>query len=45
MLDGYGPTVLHFISEPDGIDNRPRINDDLGNSADGLIFGPLSNIG
>ena len=45
MLDGDGPTVLHFIGDPDGIDNHSRINDDPGNSADGLIFGPLPDIG
>jgi hypothetical protein len=44
MFDGFGRTTLHLISDPDGIDNLLSPNDNLGDSADGLLFGPFSDI-
>jgi hypothetical protein len=35
MLDGFGRTARQLISDPEGIDNITRINDDPGNSFDG----------
>ena len=42
MCDGLGTTAC-VIRDLDGIDNRPSINGDLGNSADSIRSGPLSN--
>ena len=35
MLHGFGRTARQLISDPEGIDNITRINDDPGNSFDG----------
>jgi len=35
MLHGFGRTARQLISDPEGIDNIARINDDPGNSFDG----------
>ena len=42
MCDGLG-TTARVIRDLDGIDNRPDINDDIGNSEDGIRSGPLSD--
>jgi hypothetical protein len=41
MFDGFGRAALHLISDPDGIDNLLGPDDDLGDSANGLLFGPI----
>jgi len=42
MCDGL-ETTSRVIRDLDGIDNRPSTNNDLGNSADGIRSGPLSD--
>jgi len=42
MCGGF-ETTARVIRDLDGIDNRPTSNGDLGNSADGIRSGPLSN--
>ena len=42
MCYGLGTTAC-VIRDLDGIDNRPRTNDDIGNSVDGIWPGPLSD--
>ena len=42
MCDGL-ETTARVIRDRDGIDNRPSINDDIGDSADGIRSGPLSD--
>jgi hypothetical protein len=37
--------VLQQISDPDGVDNCPSMNNDLGYSLDGLRFRPLPDFG
>jgi hypothetical protein len=44
MFDGLGRAALHLIGNPDGIDNLLSPDDDLGDSADGLLFGPIPDI-
>ena len=44
MFDGLGWAALHLISDPDGINNILSSDDDLGDSADGLLFGPIPDI-
>lgn len=34
-------SVLHLIGDPQGVDNRPTENDDLGYGLDGLGLWPL----
>ena len=36
-----GRSVLHFIGDSHGIDNRPGVNDGLGYFLDGLGLRPL----
>jgi hypothetical protein len=42
MCDSLG-TTARVIRDLDGIDNRPNINDDIGNSEDGIRPRPLSD--
>jgi hypothetical protein len=42
MCDGLGTTAC-AICDLNGIDNRPNIDDDIGNSEDGIRSGPLSD--
>ena len=44
MFDGFGRTTLHLIGDPDGIDDLLSPDDELGDSADGLLFGPIPDI-
>jgi hypothetical protein len=42
MLYGNrGRSVLHFIGDPHGINDRPSENDDIGYALDGLGLRPL----
>jgi hypothetical protein len=44
MLNGYSLIVCQLIGDRDAIDNVTSMNDDFGNSADGQVFGPFSDI-